>query len=200
MTWGWFRMWVPGSNRFRAPGTQPFFYGQELLFPIHVAAKEPRKSCGKKGRERWLTLAADTPVYPGGAVVFHSPLALSLAELFEKAMEREMLVNASVTKTWGLVKIEEPKTQGVIDFGWFWIVYKLLAYPIRYPILARLAHITHIHMEKYLPGSRLILSWRNRWDILMISCILEDGNRTGVPFAIGSPRFICQNKCPTETN
>ena len=52
MTWGWFRMWVPGSNRFRAPGTQPFFYGQELLFPIHVAAKEPRKSCGKKGRER----------------------------------------------------------------------------------------------------------------------------------------------------
>ena len=86
-------------------------------------------------------------------------LALSLAELFEKAMEREMLVNASVTKIWGLVKIEGPKTQGVIDFGWFWIVYKLLAYPIRYPILARLAHITHIHMEKYLPGSRLILFW-----------------------------------------
>jgi hypothetical protein len=35
-------------------------------------------------------LAADTPVYPGGAVVFHSQsLALSLAGLFEKAMERE---------------------------------------------------------------------------------------------------------------
>jgi len=32
-------------------------------------------------------LAADTPVFPGGAVVFS--LALSLAELFEKAMERE---------------------------------------------------------------------------------------------------------------
>jgi hypothetical protein len=32
-------------------------------------------------------LAADTPVFPGGAVVFS--LALSLAELFEKAMEGE---------------------------------------------------------------------------------------------------------------
>jgi len=32
-------------------------------------------------------LAADTPVFRGGAVVFHSPLA----ELFEKVMERERL-------------------------------------------------------------------------------------------------------------
>ena len=46
------------------------------------------------GWEKWssllIPLAADTPVYPGGAVVFHSQsLALSLAGLFEKAMERE---------------------------------------------------------------------------------------------------------------
>ena len=34
-----------------------------------------------------IPLAADTPVYRGTAVVFHSPF--SLAELFEKAMERE---------------------------------------------------------------------------------------------------------------
>ena len=32
-------------------------------------------------------MPADTPVFPGGAVVFS--LALSLAELFEKAMEGE---------------------------------------------------------------------------------------------------------------
>ena len=45
---------------------------------------------------RTWPLAADTPVFPGGAVVFS--LALSLAELFEKAMEgereRDMCIHA----------------------------------------------------------------------------------------------------------
>ena len=54
----------------------------------YIVIEMSRLQCTRMGEI--IPLAADTPVYPGGAVVFHSQsLALSLAGLFEKAMERE---------------------------------------------------------------------------------------------------------------
>ena len=106
---------VPIGSGLQGPSL--FFMARNCCSPFTWQPRSPGNHVEKRVEREMVNLGCWHSCLPWWSGCFS--LALSLAELFEKAMEIEMLVNASVTKTWGLVKIEEPKTQGVIDFGLF---------------------------------------------------------------------------------
>jgi hypothetical protein len=56
MTWGWFRMWVPGSNRFRAPGTQPFFMARNCYSPFTWQPRSPGNHVEKRVEREMVNL------------------------------------------------------------------------------------------------------------------------------------------------